>query len=142
MGEPCHDDIVAGYKVLLTFKQCTEIFDLTFQFCQKFLPGREMLRQRDQMNQAARSSKQCIAEGATQGTSLKGYIKMLGISRGSFPSYPVNYMIDLITRTNYLLDRQKKSLEEKFIKEGGYTEKLHWKRVEYRKRSLKRLQSG
>lgn len=101
-----------------------------------------MLRQRDQMNQAARSSKQCIAEGATQGTSLKGYIKMLGISRGSFPSYPVNYMIDLITRTNYLLDRQKKSLEEKFIKEGGYTEKLHWKRVEYRKRSLKRLQSG
>ena len=177
-----------GYKNLLTFKQCTEILDLTFQFCQKFLPGREMLRQRDQMNQAARSSKQCIAEGAAQGTSLKGYIKMLGISRGSLeelledfkdfarrwgitiwskddprlkemakkvkrvkretgkfqlpstpskpsdPSYPVNYMIDLITRTNYLLDRQKKSLEEKFIKEGGYTETLFKKRITYRRK--------
>lgn len=162
-----------GYKDLITFQQCEEIFDLTGEFCVKFLPGFELLRQRSQMTQAARSAKQCIAEGASQGTSLKGYIKMLGVSRGSLeellldykdfarlrniaiwnksdprlremgekvkrvkkvtgryyllltpskpsdPSYPVNYLIDLITRTNYLLDKQKKSLEEKFIKEGG-----------------------
>jgi len=176
-----------GYENLLTYKQCEEIYDLTVEFCQRFLPGRELLRQRDQMIQAARSAKQCIAEGATQGTSLKGYIKMLGISRGSLeellvdyrdfarirdipiwsksdlrlkemgkkvkkvkresgkyklpsnpsqpsnPSYPLNYMVDLITRTNYLLDRQKRSLEEKFVKEGGYSETLFRKRLSYRR---------
>jgi len=97
---------VAGYENLLTYKQCEEIYDLTAEFFQSFLPGRENLRQRDQMIQAARSAKQCIAEGATQKTGLKGYIKMLGISRGS--------------------------LEEKFVKEGGYTETLFRKRINYR----------
>ena len=151
-----------------------------------------MLRQRDQMNQAARSAKQCIAEGATQGTSLKGYIKMLGVSRGSLeelledykdlarrwdiaiwdrndlrlkemvkkvkrlkietgkfkltstpsspskPSYPLNYLIDLTTRTCYLLDKQKASLEKKFIEEGGYTETIFKKRLDYRRKQLTR----
>jgi len=179
---------VNSYEKLLTFQQCEEIYDLTVGFCKRFLRGREMLRQRDQMVQAARSAKQCIAEGATQGTSLKGYIKMIGVSRGSLeellndyrdfarlrnisvwdksdprlkkmgemvkrveretgryelpstpsqpsdPSYPLNYLVDLIIRTNYLLDKQKKSLEEKFIKEGGYSESLLRKRLDYRKK--------
>lgn len=145
------------------------------------------------MDQAARSSKQCLVEGAMQGTSLKGYIKMLGVSRGSYeelledykdmarlqkieiwdqeglrrnrrfrifikndqpspplpPSPPqhcpptpplpqnfdvsVNVMIDLIARTNYLFDQQKRSLEQKFLKEGGYTENLYKKRIEFRR---------
>jgi len=80
-----------AYENLLTYKQCEEIYDLTVEFCQRFLTGREMLRQRDQMVQAARSSKQCIAEGASQGTSLKGYIKMLGVSRGSLEELLVDY---------------------------------------------------
>ncbi len=179
---------MTGYKDFLTYQQSEEIYDLTVQFCQKFLPGRENLRQREQMIQAARSTKQCIAEGASQGTSLKGYIKMVGVSRGSLeellndykdfarlrnipiwdksdprlremgkrvkkvkmvtgkyqlpptpsrpsdPSYPLNYFIDLIIRTNYLLDRQKKSLEEKFVREGGYTENLFKKRLSRRKK--------
>lgn len=181
---------MAGYENLLTYQQCEEIYDQNDQFCDWFLLGRENLRQREQMKQAARSAKQCIAEGATQGTSLKGYIKMLGVSRGSLeellkdyqdfarlrnipiwdksdprleetvkkvkmvkretgkyilpsipslpsspsnPSYPLNYLVDLIIRTNYLLDKQKRSLEEKFIKEGGYTEKLFQRRLDYKK---------
>lgn len=137
------------------------------------------------MIHAARSAKQCIAEGATQGTSLKGYIKMLGVSRGSleelledyldisrqkkiiillrgdkrvemvkkvslegkiitlFPSYSpsspsrpssltLSYFIDIIKRTNYLLDKQIRSLEEKFVNEGGYTENLFKKRLQNR----------
>jgi len=44
----------------------------------------------------------------------------------------VNIMIDLIIRTNFLLDQQKRSLEEKFLKEGGYTENLYKKRRETR----------
>lgn len=140
------------------------------------------------MIQADRTAKQCIAEGASQGTSLKGYIKMIGVSRGSLeellndykdfgrlrnipiwdksdprlremgkkvkkvkrvtgkyqlpstlsrpsdPSCPLNYLIDLVIRTNYLLDRQKKSLEEKFVREGGYTENLFKKRLDRRKK--------
>jgi len=54
-----------------------------------------------------------------------------------FPLFPelglsVNIMIDLITRTNFLLDQQRKSLEEKFLKEGGYTENLFKKRLDFR----------
>lgn len=139
------------------------------------------MRQRQQMDQAARSSKQCIVEGAMQGTSLKGYIKMLGVLRGSYkelledykdlarlrkievwnkerlrrkrgirifiadgepipptPPLPqdlaiaVNMMIDLITRTNFLLDQQKRALEKKFLEEGGFSENLYRKRREAR----------
>ncbi len=175
MGEP-------AYKNLLTYKYSVYVYDMNKEFIMLFLPGAENMRQRQQMDQAARSSKQCIAEGAMQGTSLKGYIKMLGVSRGSYeelledykdlarfhkieiwdkkrlrrergyrifidtekplppaPPLPheleisVNIMIDLIARTNYLLDQQKRSLEKKFLKEGGFSENLYKRRVEYRK---------
>lgn len=178
-----------AYKNLLTYKYSVYIYDMNKDFLEKFLRGAENMRQRQQMDQAARSSKQCLVEGAMQGTSLKGYIKMLGVSRGSYeelledykdmarlqkiaiwdqeglrrerrfrifiqntqplppkfkplpptPPLPpqfnvaVNVMIDLITRTNYLFDQQKRSLEQKFLKEGGYTENLYKKRVEFRK---------
>lgn len=72
----------AGYKYLLTYQYSSVIYDLTAQFCQKYLPGRELLRQRDQMTQAARSGKQNIAEGASL-ESLESYIKLLGVARGS-----------------------------------------------------------
>ncbi len=172
-----------AYQKLLSYKYCDYIFLLTKEFTVRFLAGRENLRQREQMDHAARSAKQCLAEGASQKTSLKGYIKMLGVSRGSLeelledfkdlarlrkitiwdqeglrrmrglrifvnqdqnplsppPPLPqdidlaVNVMIDLIMRTNYILDQQRKSLEEKHMKEGGYTEQLYQRRVEYRR---------
>lgn len=177
-----------AYKKLLTYKYCSYVYILNKDFIKIFLPGWENMRQRQQMDQAARSAKQCLAEGATQKTSLKGYIKMLGVSRGSLeelledfkdiamenrieiwdkerlrrqrgmrifipntlssstfstslpppPPLPqdiglvVNIMIDLITRTNYLLDQQRSSLEQKHMKEGGYNEQLYRKRKEYR----------
>lgn len=63
------------------------IYDLTVEFCQKFLkdpkdPKYPNFRQIEQMEQAARSNPQNIAEGATQ-PSLKGYIKLSGIAKGS-----------------------------------------------------------
>jgi four helix bundle suffix protein len=173
-----------AYKNILTYKYAVFIYDMNKEFIARFVSGAENMRQRQQMDQAARSSKQCIVEGAMQGTSLKGYIKMLGVSRGSWeelledykdiarlsgievwnkellrretglrrfrvfvedgksipptPPLPpdlalsVNIMIDLIARTNFLLDQQKRSLEEKFLKEGGYTENLYKKRRESR----------
>ena len=175
-----------SYKKLLTYRYSYLIYFLNDQFTTRYLNDFQNRRNKEQMDQASRSSKQCIAEGAMQGTSLKGYIKMLGVSRGSYeelredyrdfaiknhieiwdwkderfkeyrkyrifldyndpsptPPIPpppqdkalaVNLMIDLITRTAYLIDQQRRSLEEKHMKEGGFTEQLYKKRVEYRK---------
>lgn len=45
----------------------------------------------------------------------------------------INYMIDLLTRSGYLLDRQMNAVEEKHAREGGYNEKLLKKRLDYKK---------
>ncbi len=163
-----------GYEYLLTYQNSVAIYDLTLEFCERFI--NKYSRTFDQMVQAARSGKQCIPEGYLQ-KSLKGYIKLLGVTRGSFeellqdlgdfarnhsleikekwgngakrdkwgkyllpldplhpldPFIPVNFLANLIRRTNYLLDRQIKALEEKFIREGGYTEKIFQKRLAYK----------
>jgi len=47
----------------------------------------------------------------------------------------VNYLIDIITRSGFLLDKQINAVEEKHQKEGGYNENLLKKRLIY-KRSL------
>ena len=48
----------------------------------------------------------------------------------SYPESAANCIICLIHQTNYLLDRQIAALEEKFIKEGGYSENLFKRRLE------------
>ena len=45
----------------------------------------------------------------------------------------INYIIDLLTRSGYLLDKQLNAIEEKHKKEGGYNENLFKKRLEYKK---------
>lgn len=45
----------------------------------------------------------------------------------------VNYLIDLLTRAGYLLDKQINAVEEKHQKEGGYNEKLLQKRLDYKR---------
>lgn len=183
-----------SYGELLSYQQAEEIYELNMRFCAEFLSGKQFARQREQMEQAGRSGKQNIVEGAEQHTDLKGYAYLLGIARGSLaelledykdlaklrgievwrkgderiekvkkmekaervnflfpssPSYPskpssssspsptlINYLVDLIIRTNYLLDRQKKSLEEKFVNEGGYSEKLARQRNEVKKKEI------
>lgn len=80
----------AGYKYLLTYQYSCVIYDLTAEFCQKFLTGRELLRQRDQMTQAARSGKQNITEGYEL-QSLETYIKFLGIAKGSIKELQEDY---------------------------------------------------
>jgi len=51
----------------------------------------------------------------------------------SFPEKAVNLMITLIKQANYLIDKLIVSLKEKHMREGGLTEELYKKRVEYRK---------
>jgi restriction system protein len=45
-----------------------------------------------------------------------------------------NTLVCLIHQTNYLLDQQLKQLEERFLNEGGFTERLYQKRSESRKK--------
>lgn len=47
-----------------------------------------------------------------------------------------NYMIDLLIRSGYMLDRQLNVLEEKHKREGGYRENLLKRRLAYRKSQL------
>ena len=54
----------------------------------------------------------------------------------SRPEKAANCAICLINQENFLLDRQIKALEEKFIKEGGWTEQLRKKRIDERKRRI------
>src|SRR5262249_16928733 len=50
------------------------------------------------------------------------------------PAVVANTLICLIHQANYLLDRQIRSLERQFIKDGGYSERLHAARLEERTR--------
>jgi four helix bundle suffix protein len=62
-------------------------------------------------------------------------------SSPSFPSLPtgselsVNLLIDLIKTANYLQDKLILSLKEKHTKEGGFSENLLKKRLEYRNKT-------
>ncbi len=170
-----------GYRNLLSFQTTTIIYDLTVQFTSRFIPKGS--RTKDQMDQAARSGRQNIAEGSqASSTSDKTEIKLVGVARASLeellndfldylrqnnlklwekddpkaiivrklgytsnrsyktyetytrtPEEFANTVICLIHQANYLLDRQLQALEEKFVKEGGFTENLFKRRFAYRK---------
>ena len=54
----------------------------------------------------------------------------------SLPEVAANTLICLIHQANYLLDQKLRQLEEQFLKEGGFTEKLY----QVRKQAKRKLQ--
>ena len=71
------------YTELRFYQRSDVLYQLTQLFCQRFLP-KYGDRTVDQMVQAARSTKQNIAEGSSDGqTSTETELKLLGIARGS-----------------------------------------------------------
>ena len=84
-----------GYRGLPFFQQAEIIYDFTVEFCRRFVPSP---RQKDQMEQAARSGKQNIAEGYLQ-KSLEGRIKLLGVARGSLEEL-LNDYLDFLRQRN------------------------------------------
>ena len=71
------------YTNLRFYQRSDVLYQLTQVFCQKYLPEYGD-RTVDQMVQSARSVKQNIAEGSSDGqTSTEVEIRLLGISRGS-----------------------------------------------------------
>ena len=96
-----------GYRELKSYQMAEIVFDATVCFCDRFIDRRS--RTHDQMIQAARSGKQNIAEGSmASGTSRKMELKLVGVARAS--------------------------LEEQFLAEGGFTERLYRQRIQSRKR--------
>lgn len=77
-----------GYKYLSTYIFATVICDLTAIFLRHYINPKS--RTFDQMDQAARSGKQNIAEGYSF-ESLESYIKLLGVALGSFKELAADY---------------------------------------------------
>lgn len=78
-----------GYRDLKSFQSSTLVYDLTVQFCERFVSERRM---KDQMVQAARSGRQNIAEGSqASGTSKKTEIKLVNVARASLEELLLDY---------------------------------------------------
>ena len=101
----------AGYEYLLAYKITVPIYDLTVEFCQRYIDRKS--RTKDQMEQAARSGMQNVAEGNKQ-QSLAGYIKLSGVARGSLEELLNDYLA--YARQNRLEiwsgDRAKREIRE------------------------------
>jgi four helix bundle suffix protein len=173
-----------NYRELLSYRKAEVVYDLTYRFCQRFLPKTD--RTNDQMIQAARSGKQNIVEGSkASGTSKETEIKLIGVARASLEELLADYSdllrvrdlpvwkkesrqarfvrrlgsapdmtyenyrefcetrslqvvaniaICLIHQTNYLLDRQIRSLEHEFVQGGGLRERMTRARRQHRPR--------
>ncbi|MBO7646140.1 MAG: four helix bundle suffix domain-containing protein [Prevotella sp.] len=71
------------FEELRFYQRSDVLYQLTQLFCQRYMP-KYGDRTVDQMVQAARSTKQNIAEGSSDGqTSMEVEMKLLGIARGS-----------------------------------------------------------
>ena len=87
------------YTELRFYQRSDVLYQLTQLFCQRYLP-KYGDRTVDQMVQAARSTKQNIAEGSSDGqTSMEVELKLLGIARGSNKELMEDYQ-DYLKRKN------------------------------------------
>lgn len=79
-----------GYRKLLSFQTATIIYDFTQEFIQYHISFKS--RTRDQMEQAARSGKQNIAEASmASGTSKKTELHLLNVARASLEELLQDY---------------------------------------------------
>jgi len=79
-----------GYRKLKSFQVAQQVYDLTVEFCDRFIARRSRLR--EQMVQAARSGVQNIAEGSVaSATSKKTELKLTGVARASLEELLLDY---------------------------------------------------
>jgi len=76
-----------SYQDLLVYRLATTIYDGTVEFCRRFIRSP---RQKEQMEQAARSGKQNIVEGSVP-KSYESCLKLIGVARGSFSELLEDY---------------------------------------------------
>ncbi len=104
-----------GYRGLPFFIQSEIIYDFTVEFVKRYIDFKS--RTRDQMEQAARSGKQNIAEGYLQ-KSLEGRIKLVGVARGSLEELLNDYLDFLRQRGLPLWEKDSK--EAKAVRALAY----------------------
>jgi len=116
MREPGFIPAHGQYSELLSYRKAEIVFDLTAQFCQRFL--RKGDRTIDQMVQAARSGKQNIVEGSqASGTSKEAEVKLTNVARASLQELLVDYQDFL--RVRGLRMWEKDSKEALFVRKLG-----------------------
>ena len=80
-----------GYEKLKVYQLATLVHDITSRFVELYIPAGS--RTRDQMEQAARSGKQNIAEGSVDAaTSTKLEINLYNVARGSLEELKIDYL--------------------------------------------------
>lgn len=80
----------SGYKKLKSYQKSVIIYDATVYFCRRFYKNDR--RQTDQMEQAARSGKQNIAEGSmASATSKQAEIHLTNVARASLGELKEDY---------------------------------------------------
>ena len=95
-----------NWQNLYFFQKADALFQLTYIFCQRFLPPAGD-RTVDQMVQAARSGKQNIVEGSEDGlTSSEMEIKLINVARSSLQELQRDYLDFLNTRGLPIWDQQ------------------------------------
>jgi len=108
-----------GYRNLKSYQMSTLVFDLTGEFCRKFIDRKN--RTYDQMEQAARSGRQNIAEGSlASGTSKKTEIKLTNVARASLEELLLDY--EDFLRQRGLKMWAKDSQEAKTIRNLAYAQ--------------------
>ena len=101
-------------RSLLTYREATVIYDLTFHFAHTFLSKGD--RTIDQMIQAARSGKQNIAEGSAAGvTSMETAIKLTNVAKASFLELLLDY--EDFLRVHHCRQWEKDSEEVRFLRQ-------------------------
>lgn len=79
-----------GYRKLKSFQVAQLCYDITVRFCDKYIDRRS--RTHDQMEQAARSGVQNIAEGSqASATSKKTELKLTQVARASLEELKLDY---------------------------------------------------
>jgi four helix bundle suffix protein len=105
-----------NYRKLLSYRKAEIVYDVTFEFCDRFLAKRD--RTIDQMIQAARSGKQNILEGSKASkTSSEVEIKLTNTARASLEELLDDYHDFLRARKLPLWD--KNSREAQFVRRLG-----------------------
>jgi four helix bundle suffix protein len=105
-----------NYQELLSYQKAEVVYDITYQFCQRFLSRGD--RTIDQMVQAARSGKQNIVEGSlAAGTSKETEIKLTNVARASLEELLADYHDFLRVRDFRLWEKDSK--EAQFVRNLG-----------------------
>lgn len=100
-----------GYRKLASYQNATIVYDLTTFFCRKYIDYKS--RTKDQMEQAARSGKQNIAEASfIAATSQKSELKLLGVARASLEELLADYEDFLRQRGFDVWDKDSREARE------------------------------